>query len=206
MSMNNGSKITGFNYSVLGAEYGEMVEMKTKSIRLLMHRTTKSILEIGRVLAEVRDVIRRKHFSAWLEAEFSWSAATADKWIRLNKMFGDLDCVDQFRIESLLHLSRKHVNEQAVSEAIDLARSGVRVTVKRANKLVAKYQPDRPATTDVTRDLLHRIGNYINHTTQTLTPEQIESIADELVRVAERLRRGRLYNAVLMLETQWSPW
>jgi hypothetical protein len=69
---------------------------KIKGIR---YRTSKQVLEIGKQLAEVRDVLGHEEFVSWVKDEFGWTEKIAQKYMQAYKEY-ELDA-EKFPLESL---------------------------------------------------------------------------------------------------------
>jgi hypothetical protein len=75
------------------AEQAATLAVNADAIRMLRKRAGNDIIEIGRRLAESREIIRQTyghgHWLKWLEAEFSWTDRTALNLIRVFERFGE---------------------------------------------------------------------------------------------------------------------
>jgi hypothetical protein len=85
------------------AEQSATLTANADAIRMLRMRVANDVVEIGRRLAESREIVRKTaghgHWLDWLKAEFSWSESTALNFIRVFEMsestnFADLDQVN----------------------------------------------------------------------------------------------------------------
>lgn len=132
------SRMVGFDYSCLSPELRGVVFEHANAINAQLRQSTAAMIDIGRRLIEVRELLGLA-FLPWIRAEFEWSLSAARDYIKIAERFGELDCVDAFQLHALIVLSRKHTPETAVSEAIALARSGVRVSRDVARAIVDRH-------------------------------------------------------------------
>ena len=178
-----GTKIVGFNYgSVLQADAAKTVRGQAQAIRLLVQRSMANLVEIGRRLKEVREMLPTGHFVAWLHAEFQWSQARAYDFMRVAEKFGELDCLDRFQIDALVLLAPSTVAPEAVSEAIDRARAGELITEKKAIEIRAKH---RPPTRGERKNLIDSLTYYVKRLAFKFGHR---FIAQKLLDLAERLQ------------------
>lgn len=127
----------GFDYSSISAEHQQVIAEHAKAITLHMRHSTRSTVDIGRRLIQVRQLLGSV-FLAWIGAEFQWSLATARAYMTLAQRFGDLDCLDYFQPSALLALARKHMPQAAIDQAIACARNGQLITKAFATDLADK--------------------------------------------------------------------
>jgi hypothetical protein len=59
-------------------------------IRSLGKRVITDVIEIGRLLAECKEHCGHGNWLPWLDREFGWSADAAERFIRLNKLAGQV--------------------------------------------------------------------------------------------------------------------
>ena len=71
---------------------------RAERIRVLGKRVTGDVIEIGRLLADCRERCGHGHWGAWLESEFGWSADTAERFIRLNKLADQIPQIAEYDI------------------------------------------------------------------------------------------------------------
>lgn len=65
-----------------------IIEDATAEIRRLIRRSSEDILEIGRNLVRVRDLLPKGQFQDWVTSEFSWSLRTAYNFIAVHERLG----------------------------------------------------------------------------------------------------------------------
>ncbi len=124
----------GFNYSSIAPEHQKVICEHAKAITLHIRHSTRSMVDIGRRLIQVRKLLGVV-FTAWIGAEFHWSIATARTYIMMAERFADLDCLDNFQPSALVALSRKHIPQAAMEQAVARARKGELITKSIACEL-----------------------------------------------------------------------
>lgn len=124
----------GFDYSGISDEHRKVISDHSRAITGHMRHSTKSMIDIGRRLLHVRQLLG-KIFTAWIGAEFQWSIATARSYIIVSERFANLDCLDNFQPSALAALSRKHIPQTAIDQAVARARNGELITKSIACEL-----------------------------------------------------------------------
>ena len=132
-------------------------------IRRLGKRAVEDVIEIGRRLAECRDVVGHGNWLPWLDREFGWSEATARNFMRVHELaktksanFADLNLpistlyllaaptvADEIRDE---FLGRAANGEQVSQEDVKTAIAGKRKTP--AKSVTPLVPPETSANTD----------------------------------------------------------
>ena len=111
-----------FDYNALEPETREFVEQRTDEIRVLVKRSAQDIIEIGRMLTEVKGALEYGKFGDWLSAEFEWSQMTASRFMRVHARFKSNNLLD-FNIapSALCLLASPSTPDDAVDEALERA-------------------------------------------------------------------------------------
>ncbi len=138
-----------FDYSTVDDKSRLQVIELTSLIKTLIRNNTQNILGIGEKLTQVQELLRHDKkggFRTWLEAEFGWNYRTGYNFIRVWEKFGNCENFSQLdiAISALYLLAALSTPESALKCALDLAKSGVRITHKKAKELIAKYRPPKP--------------------------------------------------------------
>lgn len=115
------------------------VTAHTKRIYAHMQRSSLAVVDIGRRLTVVHELLGKSVFWAWVRGEFKWSASTASEYMAAFRRFSELDCLKMFDPTALYRLARKKTPEPAVNDAIELARAGERVTAKKAKQIIDRH-------------------------------------------------------------------
>lgn len=179
------------------------VESQTKEIRGLMERTGQSVVEIGRRMQAVHDLLPLKLFVAWVDCEFGWSRPQAINYMQAARVFGELDCLKQFQPAALVALARRSVPESAIAAAVTRARAGELITHKVAKSLLvaAGVQPQpkaggvarsTPAADPVAalRSTLSTFVTDIDRWSETLSDDDRNDLADQFLQLAYQIRQA----------------
>ena len=136
---------TGFNYEMLSVEDRLMVEEKTYTIKNLAKKTVQSILQIGQNLIEVKAALPSGTFYSWVNAEFPWSIAMVNRFMRAYNKFSDMPVeeLELLPITVLYELSLKSVDDEAIKETINIAKAGEDITIAKVKKIKNKYSKQK---------------------------------------------------------------
>ena len=141
MSRKSLQKVVGFNYKLVEEEQQETLRLHSQAIRLLAQRTAMNLVEIGRRLNEVHELVGRKYFKDWIHAECPFSVQSAYAFRKVHDKFGHLDCLDQINISGMMLLARDRTDQRAVDEVIGLAKAGEYVSGETVEHIRRKYEP-----------------------------------------------------------------
>lgn len=122
------------------------VKEHADAIRILAKQTAEGILEIGKRLVEVRELLPHGDWLPWLEKELGWTRQTACNFINAYEKFkcqnfGHL----QIDVSALYRLSAPNLPEPIFNEAVAKAKDGERVTHQYVDNLKKQH-------TDVTEN------------------------------------------------------
>ena len=177
----------GFNYAVLPADVRRAAEGHAQAIHGLLRQTAANVIEIGRRLIEVHRQLGSRHYNTWLRAEFHRTQPVASNYEQVARKFANLACVEHFQPSALCILGRQKRDPRTVKAAIALARSGETITYKRANELVAQHEgPGRLAP-----HRLEHLRELVRSLAENITPADLDTLIDELGRLADELRQRR---------------
>lgn len=182
-----------FDYALLkDYEIEERTRGHARAIRTLVGRTADNIVEIGRRLRQVKELIGHGYWGSWLEAEFEWGESQAISFMRVAEKFGNLNCLEAFQPSALILLSYSSTPPEAISEAIDCARRGQPVTHTVADQLRKKHRPNQGSPRDQT--LMWNLKRHIERLAAQLgrrfIAQQLQKIAAELLKAeAEESKR-----------------
>lgn len=185
-----------FDYSSLLESQRTLAKQSAGKIRDLIRLTATSIVEIGRLLADVHGVLRDEHYQAWLRAEFSWSHAVASHYEHAAKRFGEIDdkVLSHFQPGAIRILSNNNIKPEVVKEAIKRATKGQEISKVEAVKLIRKHVAPGEQAPAVLRAPLHQLRSAIRMLL-ALPLEERRQLADELVALAAQLRDGAMPTA-----------
>ena len=165
----------------------------------LMIRTGHDVVFVGLALKAVRDTLGRKDFAEWLAAEFQWQPRGVAKLIRSATVFQTADCLDNLQPKAMHVLSRKVVPEEALAEALELARAGKRITRSRAEWIV-RFNGDVSIDIDDARSAcsaLERAVDRIMEFPGGITPNQVQGLIERIVNVQQAVDLLWLWSAVV---------
>ena len=118
-----------------------VLDQCAEKIRFLGKRTVADLLEIGRLLDEVKHSgLGRAGFLQWIDHEFGWSEDTAERYIALHKLRRQLPQVADVSIpvSALYLLAAPSTPMQAVEEAVAKAEAGERTSVVEIKSTIAE--------------------------------------------------------------------
>ena len=173
-------------YAEMSREEGTEARKHAERIRSIVQRTAKDMLEIGRRLIEVRNLLLPGTWGRWLETEFHWSQPVASNIMRAAARFADVDCATFFQPSAMYALIRNKVDPKAIDEAIEIARTGRIVSRKTACELVAKYLPDS-TDHDARVDPVRRVKEYVQRASLDLQTDARKQLVDVLRTLADEL-------------------
>ena len=134
-------QIALFDYNTLDTETRIVVQQRTSEIKTLMRRSAQDIIDIGQKLIEVKQRLGHGHFGGWLDAEFSWSEPTAQRFMRVFERFKSVKLTDLSIAPSALYaLAAPSTPEPARAEAIERAQAGEPITHSAAKAIIEEYK------------------------------------------------------------------
>ncbi len=149
---------TSFAYSDLAPDTRAIVEAATDRLHVLERKTGEQIIEIGKILIQVKVDIPHGRFLPWLEAEFGWSQQSASNFIRVAEHFGKLPNFSNFAPSALYALASNTVPAAIRKEFVAKAEAGEKVTHKDVKARIATkdidavrqsmYKPVNPLSVD----------------------------------------------------------
>jgi hypothetical protein len=136
-----------FDYGELCHEDWKFVHDVTDEIKRLGKLTTENILEIGRLLTEVKARLTHGQFCRWLAAEFHSSERQAQRLMSAHLVFGKTDTMSDlasFLEPTVVYqLAAPSTPEPARQEVLAKVEQGERVTTKKVKAVVAKHKPSK---------------------------------------------------------------
>jgi hypothetical protein len=118
------------------------------AIHVLAKRITADVIEIGRRLAECKDICGHGNWLPWLEREFEWSDKTAENFINVYKLGGKFENFSNLDlpISALYMLAAPSTPEAVVTKVITSAKAGETVPFAEIKKAIheskATAKPD----------------------------------------------------------------
>jgi hypothetical protein len=159
-SSESNNAVTGLPIVINDAELAE----HAKAIRMLCLRCIEDLVEIGRRLAAVKGRLGHGRWLAWLKYEFAWSAASAQRYMRMHELVKSRGVrnLAAFDITALQMLSRPSTPEAVRQTALAQVGSGQYLTVARVRRLLKENATSRAPKT--TSPLLATAGPVGKHT------------------------------------------
>jgi Protein of unknown function (DUF3102) len=119
------------------------LDLRAERIRTLLNAAGTCIIEAGLQLIEAKKQCDHGKWLPWLEREFNWKESTAKNLMQIATAFsnrqhvGDLPALD-IPMRALLALSKPGVPQEVRDEAIEKAEKGEKITIKKAEEMVAE--------------------------------------------------------------------
>jgi hypothetical protein len=129
-------------YQSLDPERSTLIQQKAKEIQKRVRRAKQDILDIGRLLVEVRSVLEHGQFEAWLVQEIAWSPRTAYNFIYVYERFGNVANFARMDVDisAAYLLAAPKTPQVFVDEFLNRARAGERITFKTVRKELKEGQ------------------------------------------------------------------
>lgn len=138
-----------FNYQSIDRDIRPRIIDATTRLHVLERKTGEQVLEIGRILIEVKAALGHGQFVAWLDSEFGWSRDTARNFMSVAEMFGDMTKISSFAPSALYALASNSVPAEIREEFVAQAEAGGKVTHKQVMTVLRearKSEPPKPLT------------------------------------------------------------
>ncbi len=140
-----------FDYSSLDRDLSSYVQERAKEIHNLLKRNLKDIIDIGNYLIDIQKKLGYGNFYSWLDAEFEWSSATAERYMGVAKRLGSLNMreLEDLHIvpTAAYELTYSSVPDEGLQEALTRARAGETITRKTAQSIRSKYTKSKKKKT-----------------------------------------------------------
>lgn len=98
---------------------------RAEQIRALERKNSRNVIDIGRILREVRGGLELIGFREWIKSEFRWSHVTAYWYMRVADLFDEHeDIAENFQSSAMIMLAKRATPKTAITECIRQAKSG----------------------------------------------------------------------------------
>lgn len=131
------NEIQAFDYKHLDRDIRSRIIDATTRLHVLERKTGEQVLEIGRILIEVKAALGHGQFGAWLESEFGWTYESARRFMRVAEVFGENTQIVGFALSALYALASGTVSDEVRQEFIAKAEAGERVTHRDVKARIA---------------------------------------------------------------------
>jgi hypothetical protein len=114
---------------------------------VLGRQTVAGVIEIARRLIDAKEIAGHGGSLPWLDREFRWSEDSAERFIRVSKLAGQIPQVAEFDlpISGLYLLAAPSTPDAAREEIVDRAEDGEKITVADVKRAVKASAPDLDA-------------------------------------------------------------
>lgn len=132
-----------FDYRLISADKREFVMQKTDETQILLKRTTEKIIQIGKNLLDVKEILPRGMFLPWIRSEFGMSQPTASRFMQAADRFGDkVFTVNTLSISAsaLYLLASTSTSQEAVDETFQRAEAGENITKELAKQIIEAHE------------------------------------------------------------------
>jgi len=130
-----------WDYAQAGANSQAVIE-HTVELKRSERRASEAIIEAGRHLLAVQELMPPGTWLDWLSVEFKMSKSTAYNMIGIAKRFsGELPKIGSLAPSVLYLLAGDSVPEEAREEVIERSQAGERVTVATAKAVIEEHKP-----------------------------------------------------------------
>ncbi len=139
-----------FDYTKLPEQQQHIIKEHSAAIGRHMAGTTLAMIDIGRRLQAVRELVETHLFRQWLKYEFEWSVQVAYTYMKSAEVMGDLDCIENFVPTAVQILSKECTPASAREEAIAMARAGTKINTAVAKNLLLQHATTPDGATNTT--------------------------------------------------------
>jgi hypothetical protein len=180
-----------FSYSEIEDEVSRQklqdAAVKIKSAYLNAHL---ELVQVGRELNAVKDILKPGKWTAWLKTEFTMSERTAQRYIAVARRFSDLapDRLSGLTNEAVYLLASDNTPEEVRAEALELVDKGEHLGRKTVLEMIGKANPQEQSK---------GAGRQYKAFYGVLQGEQVDSLVedikgrpeDERAKLVENLKR-----------------
>jgi len=125
---------TTFDYSSLDKPTAKIAKAAAAEIHAASKRCAENIVEIGKRLAGVKDILPHGSWLPWIEAEFGWTDRTARNFIQVYE-FSKSEIISNLTPTVLYMLAAPSTPEPVREVAVELAKAGEKVTPRVVSQL-----------------------------------------------------------------------
>jgi hypothetical protein len=177
-------------YQSLDPERSSLIQHKTKEIQTRVRRAKQDILDIGRLLVEVRSVLEHGQFETWLVQEIAWSPRTAYNFIYVYERFGNVANFARMDVDisAAYLLAAPKTPQVFVDEFLNRARAGERITFKTVRKELKEGQVQLSPKPQIA-GLSSKVASQTDSSLQVINVEARERTGSPLIS-AEPIQAG----------------
>jgi hypothetical protein len=198
------SKIIGFNYARINdPQVRKQARESAAEIKRLITKTAEYVIEVGKRLLAVKDMLSDEEFEAWRSAEFHFKDTTCSNYMAIAEKFGDVKCPENIQPAALYRLARANVPEDLVQETLARATNGektretdVRLAVqerqvargiggrRRENVMVRLRDPKALMRS------INTLKTELVHVAPSMTRDERDTVEQVLLELLPEIRRG----------------
>ena len=169
-----------YNYNEISPEHREAVKEAAIDIRQRTKRASDDILEIGRRLSEVKELLPHGQFTDWVKEEFDLSGRTAQNLMNVAQRFLDKsETVSLLSTSALYLLAAPSTPDAAIDAVVEYAQANGAPTKAETQRIIAehkelRYLNDTEAESAVWRAIQaqrYRLGSDMLAWMATATPD-----------------------------------
>lgn len=133
-----------FDYGSLEPSVAAIAQATAFEIHNASRKCAETIMEIGKRLTGIKEILPHGSWLPWIEAEFGWSVDTAHNFIRVYETF-KLGIIPNLTPTVLYMLAEPSTPEPVREAATGLAEAGEKVTPKVVQKLKEAHKQETKA-------------------------------------------------------------
>ena len=130
-----------YNYNEISPEHREAVKEAAIDIRQRTKRASDDILEIGRRLSEVKELLPHGQFTDWVKEEFDLSGRTAQNLMNVAQRFLDKsETVSLLSTSALYLLAAPSTPDAAIDAVVEYAQANGAPTKAETQRIIAEHK------------------------------------------------------------------
>ena len=138
-----------YDYSQVADEYRDAVKQAAVEIKRREKRAATDMIEIGKMLLDVRGRLEHGQFLPWIETEFGWQKTIAYSMMDVAEKLPKFGNLENYGLSALYRLSAPSVPDAAIEQANQVAAKGEKVTHRVAKAIVDAHKPPKPSPADL---------------------------------------------------------
>ncbi|MEM8627450.1 MAG: DUF3102 domain-containing protein [Pseudomonadota bacterium] len=146
-----------FDYSGVPDAHREDVRRAAANIHGRLHRAAEDIVEIGKSLIAVKELLGHGNFLPWIDAEFGMTDRAARSFMHVAQKFGKSEMISDFTATALYALAAPSTPDEVIEKVKERVASGERVTATDVRKMKADFIAERDKLKGEIKDLKSRV-------------------------------------------------
>ena len=182
-----------FDYSLVG-DSADKVRSSAQKIRRMVEKTVEDIIEVGKELLAVKEIVGYGNFGAWLRLEFGWTDRTARNFMAVAEQFGGrTETISELKIDptAAYLLSAPSAPDEARQQAVERAEAGEQITTSVAKEILAETRKKRPKKGKPipAEKLGVRLVKVLERYQERWNPKELTELARQLREFADALEK-----------------